>query len=427
MAREMKDSGIEWVGKIPKEWNVIKFKYIFSLIGGNGFPEFLQGNESGEYPFCKVSDINGDSDYVDTAANYVSADIVQSHHFNIIPVNSIIVAKIGAALHKNHRKVNSVPCCIDNNTQALVPIRNDFIRYLLYLTKCIDMAWFDNNSTVPSINNNKLLNFFVPNPNINDQHRIAAFLDRKCAEIDSVIADTQKTIEEYKALKQSIITEAVTKGVRGERKMKDSGVEWIGDVPEEWEVTRIKNLFAYRNERNSLPLEDVNLISLYTDKGVVQHSDLEETTGNKASNADGYKLVYENDIVVNIILCWMGAIGRSAYNGVTSPAYDVYAPKAGTFSHFYHYYFRTQGFSGDCYKVGRGIMAMRWRTYSDQFRALSVIYPSVREQIEIVTYLDRKCAEIDRLIAAKQQLLTELEAYRKSVIYEYVTGKKEVQ
>lgn len=144
MAREMKDSGIEWVGKIPKEWNVIKFKYIFSLIGGNGFPEFLQGNESGEYPFCKVSDINGDSDYVDTAANYVSADIVQSHHFNIIPVNSIIVAKIGAALHKNHRKVNSVPCCIDNNTQALVPIRNDFIRYLLYLTKCIDMAWFDN-------------------------------------------------------------------------------------------------------------------------------------------------------------------------------------------------------------------------------------------------------------------------------------------
>ena len=263
-------------------------------------------------------------------------------------------------------------------------------------------------------------------PTLAEQQRIAAFLDRKCAEIDSVIADTQKTIEEYKALKQSIITEAVTKGVRGERKMKDSGVEWIGDVPEEWEVTRIKNLFAYRNERNSLPLEDVNLISLYTDKGVVQHSDLEETTGNKASNADGYKLVYENDIVVNIILCWMGAIGRSAYNGVTSPAYDVYAPKAGTFSHFYHYYFRTQGFSGDCYKVGRGIMAMRWRTYSDQFRALSVIYPSIQEQIEIVTYLDRKCAEIDRLIAAKQQLLTELGSYKKSVIYEYVTGKKEV-
>ena len=263
-------------------------------------------------------------------------------------------------------------------------------------------------------------------PPLPEQHRIADFLDRRCAEIDAVIERTKATIEEYKKLKQAVITEAVTKGVRGERKMKDSGIEWIGEIPETWNVVRIKNLFDYRNERNYAPLEEVNLISLYTDKGVVQHCDLEETTGNKASNADGYKLVYEDDIVVNIILCWMGAIGRSAYNGVTSPAYDVYAPMPGTNSRFYHHLFRTQGFSGDCYKVGRGIMAMRWRTYSDQFRALKVVCPPAEEQEEIIAYLDEKCAALDTLIAKKTALLTELETYKKSLIYEYVTGKKEV-
>ena len=132
------------------------------------------------------------------------------------------------------------------------------------------------------------------------------------------------------------------------RDMKDSGTEWLGEIPNHWTIQRIKNLFELRNERNYEALEDVNLISLYTDKGVVQHSDLTETTGNKAVTADGYKIVKENDIVVNIILCWMVAVGRSAYNGVTSPAYDVYKPLGDTNSKYYHYLFRTSQFNGEC-------------------------------------------------------------------------------
>lgn len=205
------------------------------------------------------------------------------------------------------------------------------------------------------------------------------------------------------------------------RKMKDSGIEWIGEIPAEWETIRIKNLFDYRNEKNSKPLEEVNLISLYTDLGVVQHQDLEATTGNKASTADGYKLVYKDDIVVNIILCWMGAIGRSAYSGVTSPAYDVYAPQEGTNSKFYHYLFRTQGFSGDCYKYGRGIMAMRWRTYSDQFRAIKVIAPPADEQERIVGFLDHQCAEIDSVIAKTKETIEEYKKLKQSIITEAVT------
>ena len=208
--------------------------------------------------------------------------------------------------------------------------------------------------------------------------------------------------------------------------MKDSGIEWIGEIPCAWNVQRIKTIFSLRDEKNYLPLEEVNLISLYTELGVVQHSDLEETTGNKASSAEGYKKVYENDIIVNIILCWMGAIGRSAYSGVTSPAYDIYVPSKAIDCRFYHHYFRTKGFSGDCYKRGKGIMAMRWRTYSDQFRDIKVVVPSIEEQREILIYLDEKTQAIDLLIEKKKKLLVELESYKKAFIYEYVTGKKEV-
>lgn len=205
------------------------------------------------------------------------------------------------------------------------------------------------------------------------------------------------------------------------REMKDCGVAWLGKIPKNWSVTRIKNLFELRNERNYDDLENVNLISLYTDKGVVQHSDLEKTTGNKAVTADGYKIVRQGDIVVNIILCWMGAVGRSDYNGVTSPAYDIYLPLNDTNSEYYHYLFRTSQFNGECYRYGRGIMMMRWRTYSDEFRAIHIPFPPIDEQIKIVNYLRKKEKQIDALIANQQAQIEKLKQYKQSLITEVVT------
>ena len=208
--RPMKDSGIEWIGEIPEDWDSIKFKYLFSIIGGNGFPDALQGHTEGDFPFCKVSDINGVEDYVNTAINWISRSVVEDNKFNVIPIGSIIMAKIGAALAKNHRKINNVECCIDNNTQALVPKRDDNTRYLFYLSKCIDMSWFDNGSTVPSINNTKLLNFFVPNVSKNEQTCIVNFLDIECARINSIVEKKTAFIEELLNYKKSVIFEYVT-------------------------------------------------------------------------------------------------------------------------------------------------------------------------------------------------------------------------
>ena len=423
--REMKDSGIEWIGEIPAGWKVKKIKHSFSIIAGatpkSEVPEFWDGDIAWITPAdYKTADV-----YVAGGKRNLSQAGYDSCGTTLIPSGSIVFSKrapIGSVA------INTNDLCTNQGCLSCVPRCECVTKYFYYMMSVFTEIFnlFGTGTTFKEISADNFANFSLPFPDITEQHQIVSYLDQKCTEVDAVIAKTKATIEEYKKLKQSIITEAVTKGIRGDRSMKESGIEWIGEIPAEWDVVRIKTLFDYRNERNDKPLEEVNLISLYTDLGVVQHCDLEATTGNKASNADGYKLVYEDDIVVNIILCWMGAIGRSAYTGVTSPAYDVYSPKEGTNTKFYHHLFRTQGFSGDCYKVGRGIMAMRWRTYSDQFRAIKVVAPPQEEQQEIVDYLDKKCAEMDTLIARKTALLAEMESYKKSVIYEYVTGKKEV-
>lgn len=184
--------------------------------------------------------------------------------------------------------------------------------------------------------------------------------------------------------------------------------EWYGNLPLTWSKQRIKTIFILKDVRSYLPLEEVNLISVYSKIGVMQHTDIEHTTGNKARNADGYKVVNKSDIIVNILLCWMGAIGRSEYDGVTSPAYDVYTPRENINSKYFHYLFRLPAFSGECYKVGKGIMSMRWRTYSPQFTNIVVPIPSYPEQNQIVRFLDWKVSSINKLIRLKQKQISML-------------------
>ena len=197
---------------------------------------------------------------------------------------------------------------------------------------------------------------------------------------------------------------------------------WFGEIPPTWDVKRIKALFSLRDERNYLPLSEVNLISLYTNIGVVQHSDLTHTTGNRAQNADGYKIVKPDDIIVNILLCWMGAIGHCAYDGVTSPAYDIYTPYPGVNPRYYHYLFRTKLFSQQCYKAGKGIMAMRWRTYSPQFRNIKVPVPTLDEQNHIVNFLNWKISKINGLINNKKKQLSLLEQRKMAIVNHVLTG-----
>lgn len=424
-----KDSGVEWIGKIPECWKTIKFKYCFDIIGGNGFPEALQGNEMGDIPFCKCSDINGNSIFVGKANNYISCECSKDYKFNIIPKNSILIAKIGEALKKNHRKINSLECCIDNNMEAFVFKTNADKLFYYNVLKCIDMLWFDNGGTIPSVNNEKLKNFKLPYIPIIEQQQIADYLDKKCGEIDRVV-DTQKdVIEKLKEYKQSVITEAVTKGLDKSVPLKASGIEWIGEIPQHWEVRKLKTIGVYRNgltyspedlcedSKGTLVLRSSNIKNgklilgdnVYVKSNIPEALIVQKGDILICSRNGSKELIGKNAIINENVNASFGAfmmIFRCNY-----PEYMYYILN----SHIFNYY------------LGSFFTSTINQLTGKNFGDMDIVFcPKKKEQDLIVEYLDKKCSEIDSAISDKEQLIEKLTEYKKSLIYECVTGKRKV-
>lgn len=431
-----KDSGIAWIDMIPKGWKALPFKSIFYTEKGLNITK-ADLTETG-VPVLSYGQIHSKQN-TGTCLNeelfkFVPRSYLKTNPECLVQKGCLLIADTsedyegcGNAIYVDSNKT----LFAGYHTIIARPynIGRDY-KYFAYLL--LTDNWRQqvrscvSGIKVYSVNQKILKQTSVLFPPLPEQEAIATYLDEKCGEIDSLISLQEEMISELQAYKKSVITEAVTKGLDPNVPMKDSGVEWIGMIPEIWKLARIGNFFRLRTERNTKPMEEVQLLSLYTGIGVFPHGEQEER-GNKAVTVDGYKIVHKNDIIVNIILAWMGAIGVSNYDGVTSPAYDIYIPNlARVVPHYFHYVFRTKGFAGECYKYGRGIMMMRWRTYSTEFKQISIPLPPLSEQQAIASYLDEKTSQIDALIAIKQEKITELKDYKKSIIYEYVTGKKKV-
>lgn len=424
-----KDSGIAWIGNIPSEWKTCRIKDTSLLYTGNSIKDeekdsFQDMNEA--RPYIATKDI--DATYM--SANYNNGLYIKHTdcNFRIAPPSSTLMCIEGGSAGRKKAFIDQEVSFV-NKLCCFAPFEGVYGKYIYYFLCSPNFEDIFNSKItglIGGVNIPTLKNIECLLPSISEQKAIATYLDEKCGEIDSLISLQEEMISELQAYKQSVITEAVTKGLDPNVPMKDSGVEWIGMIPEIWKLARIGNFFRLRTERNTKPMEEVQLLSLYTGIGVFPHGEQEER-GNKAVTVDGYKIVHKNDIIVNIILAWMGAIGVSNYDGVTSPAYDIYIPNlARVVPHYFHYVFRTKGFAGECYKYGRGIMMMRWRTYSTEFKQISIPLPPLSEQQAIASYLDEKTSQIDSLIALKLEKITELKDYKKSIIYEYVTGKKKV-
>lgn len=418
----MKDSGIEWIGEIPQNWKVRKIKYNFrrnELKNPGNLPVLSVYREYGVIP----------KDSRDDNHNVTSED---TSKYKYVHIGNLVINKMkawqGSMGVSDYTGIVSPAYYIYEINEdeiyrryAHILLRNVYKDEFRRISSGIREGQWD----LPA---NGFENIYIILPSFVEQQRIADFLDEKCAEINNLASDIEKQIEILEKYKKSVISETVTKGLDPDVEMKDSGIEWIGDIPQAWDTIKIGHIFSLRNDKNTLPEDKVQLLSLYTGIGVFPTgSEYTKASGNHAQTVEGYKIVKKNDIVVNIILAWMGALGISDYDGVVSPAYDVYIPNMEKIiPHYFHYVFRTSGIAGECYKYGRGIMLMRWRTYSSEFRQIQVPYPSLIEQKKIADYLDEKCNEIDILIKNKQKQLKTLEQYKKSLIYEYVTGKKEV-
>lgn len=423
--REMKDSELKWVGQIPIHWNVCKVKHI-----ANSNTEVLSEN----------SDPELEIDYIEIGSVTYAGGVnsTEKIKFGNAPSRARRIVHNGDTIVSTVRTYLKAIAYIDEELSDKIAstgfsvvtpngeLDNKFIYYALSTHSFIsDVEAHSVGISYPAINNSNLMDLKFALPPVAEQINIANYLDTKCAKIDSIIEKQQAIIEKLKDYKLSIITQAVTTGLDANVAMKDSGMDLCEAIPINWKTSQIRYLYRLRDEKNYLPMEEVQLLSLYTDLGVFPHGEQEER-GNKAVTVEGYKNVHKGDIVVNIILAWMGAIGMSNYDGVTSPAYDIYIPQKDVESRYYHYMFRTKAFSAECYKYGRGIMAMRWRTYSSEFKSIKVPVPPLAEQVAIADYLDSKCAFIDKTINDRLGAIEKLQEYKKSLIYEVVTGKKEV-
>lgn len=406
MSREMKDSGIKWIGLIPKEWNIRKGKTLFDITTGK-----LDANaevENGNFPFftCSMWPKRIDSYSFDCEALLVAGNGI-----------------VGFTQYYNGKFDAYQRTYVLSNFRDVDPL---FLKYYVSNNLSIEVKPKSVGSVISFIKLGDLKEFNVALPNYEQQLKIANFLDEKVGEIDKLIAKTKDSIEEYKKYKHSIITNALTKGIEENVELKDSGDVHFGLININWKMKKIKFLFSIK--KRIAGEEGFTILSI-TQKGIIPKN-ISSNEGQIAADYSNYQFVYPGDFAMNHMDLLTGWVDISKYSGVTSPDYRVFClnDKEKNCDRYYLYLMQMCYFNKIFYGLGRGVSGLgRWRLQADKFLNFSVPNPSYNEQKEIADYLDGKCNEIDNLINMKAKYIDELEQYKKSLIYEYVTGKKEVR
>lgn len=422
--REMKDSGIEWVGAIPAAWGVHRIASHFQEIKekntANAYSNALQ------FKMGKIIAKPQKWDEDETNETYSA--------YTVVHPNTIMINGLNLEFDFVTQRVARVECNgIITSAYIALSLRDDInAEYICYLLKSYDAcrAFHSMGRGLRKIlSYSELKNKPIVVPPLAEQERIAAFLDAECAEIDAVLEKTRASIEEYKKLKQAVITQAVTKGIRGDRPMKDSGIEWIGEIPAEWTASKIKYCTEFAPSCNTSHLSEDSLVT-FTPMECIKNGYFEKREAPFSALSSSYTQYQEGDIAfAKVTPCFENgniAImqGLSAGFGFGSSELFVIRPKSVN-AEFIFYYLQNDIFKQYACATMTGTGGLK-RVSPTFVRNYSVFIPSNEEQSEIVRYLNEKCSGIEVMIAKKQQYLTEIENYKKSLIYEYVTGKKEV-
>ena len=418
--REMKNSGIEWIGEIPTEWGLNRLQ--FSLNERNIKNNPVQTNQV----LSLVKD-KGVMLYEDKGnqGNKAKEDVSEYKlaYPNTLIVNSmnILIGSVG---------ISNYFGCVSPVYYVFEETENADIRFINYIFNTREfqkeLRKYANGILEIRLRvaADDIFKRKVPCPSKADQTRIANFLDSKCAEIDALMADIQAQIEILEQYKRSVITEAVTKGLDPHVEMKDSGIEYIGLTPKHWSVERLKYILTERNERSATGEEMLLSVSQYW--GVIPSSENKMRT-MQANSLVGYKKVKKNDLVFNKLNPGLARFGCSNYNGITSPDFAVYIVNQNKcMAQYLQYLLKTEKYVASFKSIGLGVGDGFARLYTPQLFNFCVSIPCVEEIMKIVEYLASKCSEIDACISTKKEQLSTLDAYKKSLIYEYVTGKKEV-
>lgn len=416
--REMKYSGVEWIGEIPKRWEVMKFKYVMKkdkkIAKKYNNENVISLTKSGviirdlENPFGKMpASFDGYQHVEEGDLLLCLFDIdVTPRCVGIVKNNGVT-----SPAYSRYKLMDGFDINYYNYLLTYLDDEKILLSYTKSLRNTLTDEYFGAVSTIK--------------PSLLEQQKIAAFLDEKVAHIDNIIEDTKKSIENLKAYKQSLITETVTKGLDPNVEVKDSEIEWVGYIPKHWVIYRISQMFREHKEKNEGLIED-NLLSL--SYGKVKRRDIKSKEGLLPQSFEGYNIIQPGDIVLRMTDLQNDQkslrVGLCEEKGIITSAYITIRSYNNMYPHYAYYYLHSFDIYKGFYGMGAGV---RQGVNFNELKKLDILFPTYDEQKQIAEFLDEKSRTIDSTIEQKNQLVIELESYKKSFIYEYVTGKKEVK
>lgn len=415
-----KDSGVSWIGDIPEHWEVKQLRSFLTLFSekGHGDAQLLSvTREQGV--------IERDKEDQEENHNFVPDDL---SGYKYIEKGDFAINKMkawqGSYAVSEYNGIVS-PAYF---TCKLKGVNKDFfskaIRSKVYVpfftqySKAIRVGQWDLNP-----NALKSIPFFLPTPD--EQSVIVKYIDDKTSKIDAYVADKEKEIELLQELKQKTIADAVTKGLNPDAKMKDSGISWIGEIPEHWETYRFAIICKSKSICNC---EEEELLSVYLDRGVIRFSDDSSKRTNPTSkDLSKYQLVEEGDFVLNNQQAWRGSVGVSRYRGIVSPAYFIFELSSIINRNFANYMFRSSAYVSYYYICSKGIGSIQRNLDWNSLKQQKMAIPPLDEQRAIFYYIEEKCQKIDSLTTELQSEIDYLKEYKQRLIADCVTGQVNVQ
>jgi len=403
-----KDSGVQWIGEIPSHWNHTRISRIFQIkAGGDAKQEFYSYTHDERHPYPVFTNTKDP----DEVYAYTSRPI-----FDADTITVTGRGEIGIAFYRD------LPYDAIIRLLSLKPKIGMITRFFMYAINIIPFT--SDSAAIGQLSAVQLGPKMVPIPPLEEQEGIVAFLDEKTAEIDELVRQVEREIELLKEYKQAEIARVVTRGLNPNAPLKPSGISWIGDIPQHWELRRAKYVFQ-KHKRPVRPEDEV--ITCFRDGEVTLRKNRRTTGFTESLTETGYQGVRKGDLVIHQMDAFAGAIGISDSDGKGTPVYHCCTPITNECTRYFCYQIRMMAFSGFIQSLYRGI---RERSSDFNFQVFGNQYlfiPPLAEQQEIVEYIDRKTTEIDRLVVELTYQVEYLKEYKHRLIADVVTGKINVQ
>ena len=419
-----KESGAHPIGRIPAHWETVRLTGVFSVVSGSTPESGVADYWDGDIPWVTPEDL-GDltgPQIVRTRRRITQAGY-KSCATRLVPSGSLVLstrAPIG------HLGIAGTPLCTNQGCRCLVFRRHASTRFFYYqlAARRRDIESLGQGSTFKELQTEKLRSVVLVEPPVDEQALIAAFLDRETAKIDVLIAKKERLIELLQEKRNELVTRAVSRGLDANVPMRDSGIEWLAEVPEHWQVLPNASLFRERDARGQgdLPLLEVSIRA-----GVQVRQFAEDRIETRAADSTTYKIARRGDLAFNKMRMWQGAVGVAAHDGLVSSDYIVAEPTHRANSSYYASLFRTSNYMAEVYRNSHGIADDRNRLYWEDFKMLKSPTPPRDEQEHIVRYLHAETARVDELMSAVGRAIAALRGLRIALIGAAVTGKIDVR